>query len=145
MANVSVEELIREIAEKNGVAVSKDDPILILHTINARLLEDSARAQQAILDSYKEELEGIAFRWGIEAKEKAERILNASLAASREAMASAMSDCAALASKSVAEEVDTALRKISGPVNDAKRISQLNIVASCMTFIAAAIVLFVAT
>jgi hypothetical protein len=41
-----VEELIREIAAKHGIAVSRDDPILILQTINTRLLQDSAKAQQ---------------------------------------------------------------------------------------------------
>ena len=37
-----VEELIKEIAAKHGIAVSRDDPILILQTINARLMQDSA-------------------------------------------------------------------------------------------------------
>ena len=41
-----VEELIQEIALKHGITVSRDDPILILQTINKRLMEDSAKAQQ---------------------------------------------------------------------------------------------------
>jgi hypothetical protein len=80
-----VEELIKEIAAKHGIAVSRDDPILILQTINARLMQDSAKAQQVMLDQYKEELEALALRWGNDAKTKAERILNVSLAASKEA------------------------------------------------------------
>jgi hypothetical protein len=71
-----VEELIKEIAAKHGIAVSRDDPILILQTINARLMQDSAKAQQVMLDQYKEELEALALRWGNDAKTKAERILN---------------------------------------------------------------------
>jgi cell division septum initiation protein DivIVA len=78
-----IEDLIREIAAKHGIAVSRDDPILILQTINTRLLQDSAKAQQVMLDQYKEELEALALRWGNDARDKAERILNASLAASR--------------------------------------------------------------
>ena len=76
-----IEELIREIAAKHGIAVSRDDPILILQTINSRLMQDSAKAQQVMLDQYKEELEALALRWGNDARDKAERILNASLAA----------------------------------------------------------------
>jgi hypothetical protein len=82
-----IEELIREIAVKHGIAVGRDDPILILQTINTRLMQDSQAAQQEILDRFKEELEAIAHRWGDDAKGKAERTLNAALAASKEAMA----------------------------------------------------------
>jgi hypothetical protein len=78
----NVDELIKEIAVKHGIAVSRDDPILILQTINNRLMQDSEKAQQAMLDQYKEELEALALRWGVDAKDKAERILNASLLAS---------------------------------------------------------------
>ena len=50
-----IEELIREIAVKHGIAVGRDDPILILQTINTRLMQDSQAAQQEILDRFKEE------------------------------------------------------------------------------------------
>lgn len=79
-----LEELIKEIAEKHGVAVSRDDPILILQTINNRLMLDSQRAQEAMLEQYRE---GIATRSGSDAKVKAELILNAAMTASKEAMA----------------------------------------------------------
>ena len=85
-----VEELIREIAAKHGIAVSREDPIFVLHTINQRLLQDSARAQQAMLDQYKEELGAIAQAWGNDAKAKAERVLNAAMTASKEAAAKIM-------------------------------------------------------
>ena len=39
-----LEELIKEIASKHGIAVSRDDPILVLQTINNRLLQDSSKA-----------------------------------------------------------------------------------------------------
>jgi hypothetical protein len=87
-----VEELIKEIAAKHGIAVSRDDPILILQTINTRLLQDSAKAQQVMLDQYKEELEALALHWGNDARDKAERILNASLMASKGAMAKVMQE-----------------------------------------------------
>jgi hypothetical protein len=62
----NVDELIKEIAVKHGIAVSRDDPILILQTINNRLMQDSEKAQQAMLDQYKEELEALALRWGVD-------------------------------------------------------------------------------
>ena len=84
--NDQVDELIKEIAIENGMAVSREDPIMVLQTINNRLLKISSEAQQEQLDQYKSEIEDFAKRWGSNAKDKAERILNASLAASKEAM-----------------------------------------------------------
>lgn len=57
-----VDDLIGEVARKHGVAIGRDDPILVLQTINERLLQDSSAAQQALLDAYKEELEALASR-----------------------------------------------------------------------------------
>ena len=139
-----VEELIKEIAAKHGIAVSRDDPILILQTINARLMQDSAKAQQAMLDQYKEELEALALRWGNDAKAKAERILNVSLTASKEATAKLMQEGAKEAAVSVRGEIDVALRRVADPVRDARRIGALNVAASCITCVAAAIALWAA-
>ena len=139
-----VEELIKEIAAKHGIAVSRDDPILILQTINTRLLQDSARAQQVMLDQYKEELEALALRWGNDARDKAERILNASLAASKGAMAKVMQEGAREAAASVRGEVDGALGRVAGAMRDARRIGVLNVVASCITCLAAAVALWAA-
>ncbi|HRF74718.1 MAG TPA: conjugal transfer protein TraM, partial [Accumulibacter sp.] len=104
----------------------------------------SAKAQQAMLDQYKEELEALALRWGNDAKTKAERILNVSLAASKEATAKLMQEGAREAAASVRGEIDVALRRVAGPVRDAWRIGVLNVVASCITCIAAAIALWAA-
>lgn len=138
-----IEELIREIAAKHGIAVSRDDPILVLQTINNRLLQDSSKAQQTQLDQYKEELEGLALRWGDEATNKATRILNTALSASRDTMIQATDDGAKAASRSVRAEIDAALALIAGPIRDAHRISVLNVIAACITLAAAAVVLWV--
>ncbi len=66
-----IEELIGEIAVKHGITIGRNDPILILQTINERLMQDTQAAQQEILDHFKEELESIAHRWGEDAKGKA--------------------------------------------------------------------------
>ncbi len=139
-----VEELIKEIAAKHGIAVSRDDPILVLQTINNRLLQDSSKAQQAQLDQYKEELEALALRWGTDAKDKAERILNAALTASKGAMDKAMQENAKSTAATVRAEVDAALGRVAGQVKDARRIGLLNVLASCITLAAAAVALWVA-
>ena len=77
---------IQEIAIKHGVVLSKDDPILILQTMNDRLVEESKQAQAAMLAQFREEMEAIFSQWKDDAKEKAENVLNAALVSSREAM-----------------------------------------------------------
>src|SRR4051794_30719327 len=128
-----VEELIREIAAKHGIAVSRDDPIFVLQTINLRLMQDSATAQQAMLDRYKEEMEVIAQAWSSDAKSKAERALNASLTASKEAMVSIMDQGARAASTLIRAELDAALGNVTGTLRNARRLAVVNLVASSLT------------
>ena len=139
-----VEELIKEIAAKHGIAVSRDDPILVLQTINNRLMADSSKAQQAQLDRYKEELEGLALRWGNDAKDKAERILNAALTASKEAMSKEMKESVKAAASAVRGEIDAALADVARPLRDARRVAMFNVLASCITLVAAGVALWVA-
>lgn len=141
-ADEQLEELIREIAIKHGIAVARDDPILVLQTINNRLLQDSAKAQQAQLDKYKQEMEALAQRWGNDAREKAERILNASLAAGKQAMGQLLEEGARSTSKALAGEIEVLLAGLARPVDDARRIAVLNIVAACITLLGAAVALW---
>lgn len=137
-----IEELIREIAVKHGIAVGRNDPILILQTINARLMQDSQAAQQEILHSFAEELESIAHRWGDDAKQKAERTLNAALAASKEAMAKGMQDGGKTAAEAVRRELELLAAQLAAPIREARRVSYMNIVAAGMTVIAAGLALW---
>jgi hypothetical protein len=132
-----VEELIREIAAKHGIAISRDDPIFVLQTINQRLMQDSARAQQAMLDRYKEEMEVIAQAWSSDAKSKAERVLNASLTASKETAAKIMLEGATATAASVRGEVDAALGRVAGTLRQSRRLVSVNLVVAALTLMAA--------
>ena len=137
-----IDQLIRDIAAKHGVAVGRDDPILILQTINAHLLEDGQRAQRALLQTHKEELEAIAQRWGSDAKDKAERILTAGLAASKEAMTGMVEVGAAAAMASLRTEVVQAVGTIARTLEQSRDLARVNLVAAALTVVAAAIALF---
>ena len=145
MATDKIEETIKEIAVKHGIAVGRDDPILILQTINERLMQDSAAAQQEILDHFKEELEAIAHRWSDDAKNKAERTLNAALTASREAMTNTMQEGAKSAAELIRREIKAASAQFAAPIREAKRVALMNLIAAGMTIIAAGLVLWAAS
>src|SRR5690606_36588405 len=106
-----IEETIKAIAVRHGIAVSRDDPILVLQTINDRLMQSSRSAQEEILENFRSELVAIAHRWGEDSKGKAERTLNAALAASKEAMAQGMKEGAKVAAESVQREFDASISK----------------------------------
>ena len=93
-----IDQLIAEIAARHGLAVSRDDPIIVLQTINSLLLHDSARTQQAQLDQFKQEMEALTLHWENDASGKAERILNAALVAGKNTMWSVMQNGAGAAS-----------------------------------------------
>lgn len=136
------EELLREIAAKHGLAVSRDDPILILQTINNRLLQDGAKAQQTQLERFKEEMEELSQRWSMDARGKAERILDAALAAARETMDRAMQEGGAQAARAARREIDGALQQLATSVRAAHAIALLNIAAGCLAILAAAVALW---
>ena len=138
----AVEDLIGEVARKHGIALGRDDPILVLHTMNDQLVRESAAAQQVLLDAFKQELEALASRWSMEATDRADRIVQASLAGSQEAMTSAMREGANATGASVRAEVERALAQIAGRLQDARRIALLNLAAACITLAAAGIVVW---
>ena len=137
-----IEETIKDIAVKHGIALGRDDPILILQTINERLMQDSATAQRDILDRFKEEMEAIAYRWGEDARTKAERTLNAALTASRDAMMAAMQDGAKTAADTVHRESAAAMAQFAAPIRESKRVAIMNLVAAGMTVFAAGLALW---
>jgi len=137
-----VDDLIGEVARKHGMAIGRDDPILVLQTINERLLQDSSAAQQALLDAYKEELEALASRWSTDAADRADRILQAALAGSTETMDATLAEAAMTTAASVRTEVDAALARVAVHLQDARRIAIINMVAACITLVAAGIVVW---
>ena len=129
-------ELIKEIAAKHGIALGRDDPILILQTLNNRLLQDNQKAQQAMLDQYKEELETLSIRWSADTKEKAERILNLSLESSKVAMDQLMQAGTKELLLRFTSQVDESLNLMRYLIKNSQRIGTMNIIASCITLLA---------
>jgi hypothetical protein len=140
-----IEELIREIAAKHGIAVARDDPILVLQTINNRLLQDSAAAQQVQLDQFKEELEELSLRWKSDAKDKAERVVNAALTASKNAMDQILRDGAHTTTALLKSELELALSSLTSHAIEARRTALLNLAASCLSICAVVIAAWLVT
>lgn len=136
-----VEELIREIAANHGIAVGRDDPIMILHTINKRLLMDSHNVQQELLRRFEENLEAATKRWGDESKARAERIVNAALDASRQTLDEAAAIGAKSAVDAVRKEMEWGANVVTDRVNSLRWLVMVNVVASVVALGAAVLAL----
>lgn len=113
----NLNDTIQDIAIKHGIVLGKDDPILVFHTMNERLFEENRKAQQDMLGQFKEEMESICSKWKDDARGKAEKILNAALAGSKEAMAKLLQD-------STSESVHAMKKMISDSITEARELNQ---------------------
>jgi len=137
-----LDEIIRLIAVKHGIAVGRDDPILVLHTINEHLARESASAHEALLSSFKSELEAIAHRWGEDAKDKAERTLTVAITTSRDIMSRSMQDGAVAAAAAIRRELEAASGQLTARIQEARRVAVMNLVAAVIATGAAALALW---
>ncbi len=137
-----LDETIREIAARHGIAVGRDDPILVLHTLNERLLQDSAAAQQELLEHFQQELESLRHRWGVDARQQADRTLQSALDGSREAMRAMQQEGAAAAAQAIRQETEALLSRLEVSGRESRRVALMNLVASCVTVLAAGLVLW---
>ena len=140
MNNDPTEDLLKEIASKHGVALDREDPILIMQTMQARLLAESRSAQQAMLEDYRTTLEALLDRWGTETKAKAERIVTASLTASTVAMKQQMEVSATEAGSTLRQEVTRALDHVAGQLHTARIIGYCNLLAAVVLLFTAVII-----
>lgn len=115
--SVKTNKAIQDIAVKHGVVLGKDDPILILQTMNEKLLEENRKAQQEMIAQFKEEMENISSQWKSDAKEKAEKVLNAALACSKETMDKILREA-------TSESVHAIKRLISDSLTEARYLTQ---------------------
>jgi hypothetical protein len=120
--STDLDEVIRNVAKKNGVGLYRDDPVMVLVTIINQLTEDQQAGVVAALEKYREVHSDIALRWQADAARAANRILNAALDAGREEMAKGMSAGAAqvirivheASASSLAEQRKEATKLIDG-------------------------------
>lgn len=111
-----LDKIIQDIAVKHGVLLGKDDPILMLQTMNEHLIEENRKAQQDLLMQFREEMEGISSQWKEDSKEKAEKVLNSALASSKKVMAG-------LLQETIQETTLSMQKKISDSLAEAHKLA----------------------
>ena len=130
------DDLLKEIASKHGVALDREDPILIVQTMHARLLAESRSAQHTMLEDYRTTLEGLLDRWSTETTAKAERIVTASLTATTETMKAQMAAHTTDVAGSIRNEVTGVLEQSETRIRRATTLGYLNLLAALVMLLA---------
>ncbi len=128
-----VKVIVKDGAAKN-VPIMPDDPVIVLAVIMNNVIEDQSSAIMATLDKYREEHESIAYQWRQDAKNTANAILNAAVAAGRESMAKTLSEGANKAVALVTESTERAVSEqravCADTIREMKRLSTWMLAAS---------------
>ena len=77
MNNDKLNALIKRIASEHGIVLTKDDPILMMHTLNEVLLEQNEKAHAELLHKYEAILQESFNQWQTYASKKANALINA--------------------------------------------------------------------
>lgn len=125
----AVDETIKEIAVKNGISLSRDDPILMIQTMHERLLNQTRQAQEESLSKFKEEIEQISSRWQEDAKDKAEKILNAALTNATTSMEKLLTNAATEHCIAINKEHLSLIEEIRSLNHEAKKASRFTLYA----------------
>lgn len=133
------EELIALVAKNHGVSLDKDDPIMIVQTMIRYVMNESRELQRETLEELKSELQGVFMQWEYNAKEKADRILNAALQANTEAMQRVLEASARETASLMRKEVEDSLRKSEAQYKRVRGLAYLNIAAAFLSVLAACV------
>ncbi|MCW5600764.1 conjugal transfer protein TraM [Nitrosomonas sp.] len=77
MNNDKLDALIKRIAAEHGIVLTKDDPILMMHTLNEVLLEQNEKAHAELLHKYEAILQESFNQWQTVASKKANALISA--------------------------------------------------------------------
>ena len=136
-----IDKVIQQIASVHGVAVSKDDPIMILHTMNERLISDSKAAQQELLDNFRSQLEVTVSELSMAAKNHSDRVLNSTIQTSKTEISRVMEEQSNIIIERWKADLHAEFNEACKTMATSRQTAILNIIASFITLIAAGIVL----
>ncbi len=137
-----VDQLIKEIASKHGIALNRNDPILIAYSINEELLADGTKAQEALLERFQSAIEENIHLWDQNTTNKAEKVLNAALRASKDAMQAEMDENMRVMSETLHKQNTHLLSEMEKKIAAQKTASMMNIGASVFTVLAVIALIF---
>lgn len=131
----SIEKMIDEIAAKNHVALGKDDPIMILWTLNQRQIKEFQAAIAEEHGEFNANLEALMMRLDNETADRTTRLLNAVVNAHKEALQESVTQYSKQTADAVALGLKPHLGQWVHAISGGKKHAYINLAASCITFL----------
>ncbi|QIQ22535.1 conjugal transfer protein TraM [Zophobihabitans entericus] len=129
------QELIELIARKNNVLIGSDDPILMLLTANEFIITENTKALSEALSGYSSKIEVISSQWDSLASKKAEKILNASLNASKQVLNEHLEESASKIKALISSEILAAKIEIEREKKRIGLMSLINTLSALLIFV----------
>ena len=147
MDEKSIDDIIRKIALEHKETLSRDDPILILHTMNKLIIEENKANQEKLLKDLGERLGQIMSGVSENSKSQVEKSINAALTASKEISLSIIENNSRVTieriNNALEKAVDNAMKKIESKSRSVKSVAYINLAASAMFLISAVVIVAV--
>ena len=118
----NIDDLLAELARKHKVALGIDDPVAMLLTVNRFLLRETAASQDQLLQGFREAVATASSDWNKLANKRAEAILNATVFAAKNAVASGAEEGVAAGLSTFLQTTEKVSGRIDGQLKQVQRL-----------------------
>ena len=139
----NIDDLLAELARKHKVALGADDPVAMLVTVNRFLLRETAASQDQLLQGFREAIATASNDWNKLANKRAEAILNATIFATKNAVASGAEEGVASGLPVFLQAAERVSGRIDGQLKQVRRLV-FSVALLLVLLIAAFVILCVA-
>ena len=134
----TLDALIKRVASVHGIALSQDDPILILHTLNEVLLEKNEQAHVELLSNYQSVLEDSFNKWCTYSTDKSNAMINASTNQANQIKEQFIENCIQQIDEKIKNEVTQEIIELA---RTARQAAIINLLAAVLVLVSVIVVL----
>ena len=136
-------KIIERVAAKHGIALTDDDPILMVHTLNEILLEENNKAHQVLLNNFRSTLEENINQWSQATENKANSLLQASSRNTHLLTEQIINACFELIDQKIESGFNEKIKEVSTLARSTWQAAIINLLATSLFFIAVLVMVLV--
>jgi hypothetical protein len=136
-------KIIERVAAKHGIALTDDDPILMIHTLNEILIEENNKAHQVLLNQFRSTLEENIHLWSQTTESKANSLLQANSRNTHQLTEHIINTCFESINQKIESSFNNKLKEISSLAQNIRQAAILNLLATGLFFLAVLVMLLV--
>ncbi len=140
MNNDKLDALIKRIASEHGIVLTKDDPVLMMHTLNEVLLEQNEKAHAELLNKYEAILQESFNQWHSYASKKANALINTQQNHFSKNNDQLIDQSMQLISEKIRIEINHEIHEIN---RISRQAAIMNLLAACLVLVSAILVLVI--